>query len=200
MPSRPRWDRDQEYIENRIRWATRSLVGKYGFTDSDSEDLKQDFLLDLLQRLKRFNPQRAQRRTFISRIVTNRLARLIQDQKAQKRDYTKVEFSLDEVITREDGEVSRLQDQEHADFRLGVYGRFVLEVPDHEARIHFSTIMESLPQAEHEVCQRLIRGDRIVEIARDLSLHRSTIHCRMQEIRRRIVAANLGPKTRSDTF
>ena len=58
-----------EYAVQIIKFKAKQLVGRVGLTDSDREDLEQEMILDLLQRLPKYNPDRAQRNTFIARVV-----------------------------------------------------------------------------------------------------------------------------------
>ena len=44
-------------------------------------------VLDLLRRLPKFNPERAQRKTFIARVVNHKVATIIEARKAGMRDY-----------------------------------------------------------------------------------------------------------------
>ena len=51
-----------EYAVRIIKYKARQLVGRVGFTESDREDLEQEMILDLLQRLPKYDPARAQPR------------------------------------------------------------------------------------------------------------------------------------------
>ena len=46
-----------EYARSVIRNKARQLIGKYGFTPDDYEDLEQEMILDLLVRLPKFDPE-----------------------------------------------------------------------------------------------------------------------------------------------
>ncbi len=52
-----------------VRRRARYLVGKAGFTEDDREDLEQEMIIDLLRRLPQFNSSRAQRKTFIAKVI-----------------------------------------------------------------------------------------------------------------------------------
>ena len=75
----------------RDNWSDRS-----GFTESDRDDLEQEMMLDLLQRLPKYNPDRAQRNTFIARVVEHKIATLIEARKAGLRDYRLCRCSLND--------------------------------------------------------------------------------------------------------
>ena len=114
------------YAAGLIRFKARQLVGKAGFTASDREDIEQELILDLLRRLPKYNPKRAQRNTFIARVVEHRLASLIEAQKAGIRDYRRCRCSLNECLEDADGRsVERVDtfDQEDYLLRTGAQSR-----------------------------------------------------------------------------
>ena len=60
------------YALKHIRFKARQLAGQAGFGAGERKDLEQELFLDLLQRLPQYDPDRARRTTFISRVVANR--------------------------------------------------------------------------------------------------------------------------------
>jgi len=98
-----RYDRIEQEAVLLVRSKARQLVGRYGFTASDREDIEQELMLDLLQRLPRFDPSRAKRKTFINRVVDNAVASLVKRQKAEKRDYRRNGGSLSKDVEAPDG-------------------------------------------------------------------------------------------------
>lgn len=52
------------------------MVGNYGFTRDDWEDLRQELLLDYVKRLPRFSPDRGDHRGFVLGVLQNRAAKL----------------------------------------------------------------------------------------------------------------------------
>ena len=102
-----------------IRFKARQLVGKAGFTASDREDIEQELILDLLRRLPKYDPKRAQRNTFIARVVEHRVATLIAAQKAGIRDYWRCRCSLNDRFEDEDGRsVERAETFDQEDYLL----------------------------------------------------------------------------------
>ena len=91
-----RYEGIDEYAVRIIKYKARQLVGRVGFTESDREDLEQEMMLDLLQRLPKYNPDRAQRNTFIARVVEHKIATIIEARKAGLRDYRLCRCSLDD--------------------------------------------------------------------------------------------------------
>ena len=99
MGSDNQYDGIDPYAAGLIRFKARQLVGQAGFTASDREDIEQELILDLLRRLPKYNPKRAQLNTFIARVVEHRVATLIEAQKAGIRDYRRCRCSLNDVET-----------------------------------------------------------------------------------------------------
>jgi DNA-directed RNA polymerase specialized sigma24 family protein len=91
-----RYEGIDEYAVRIIKYKARQLVGRVGFTESDREDLEQEMLMDLLQRLPKYNPDRAQRNTFIARVVEHKIATIIEARKAGLRDYRLCRCSLND--------------------------------------------------------------------------------------------------------
>ncbi len=69
------------HIQHRVK----RLIGRFGFTASDREDLAQDLATDLLRRRKDFDPTQAGYRTFVVRVVDHRIATLIAERLAAWR-------------------------------------------------------------------------------------------------------------------
>jgi len=170
------------------------LLGKFGFTQSDIKDLEQEFRIDLIVRLKSFNPERAHRRTFISRIISNKAATLIESQKAQKRNFTRSGFSLNEEVPGSDGDVcSRLEQMEAADYKHRVFDRFICQSPRYELLIDLTAALPNLPSELRLICDLLSQGEKIVDVAARLRCSRATIYSRIEDIRQRFIREGLSP-------
>jgi RNA polymerase sigma-70 factor (ECF subfamily) len=86
------------YARDVIRHKARQLIGKYGFTRDDYDDLQQEMMLDLLRRLGKYDPSRAGLSTFVARIVDRKVSTLIRHQRQEKRDYRRQVCSLDAQV------------------------------------------------------------------------------------------------------
>ena len=102
MGSENRFEGIDEYAAKLIRYKARQLARRADFSESDQEDLEQEMVLDLLRRLPRYDPRRAQRNTLIARVVEHKIATLIDYRRAAKRDSWREGPSLNRDIT--DGE------------------------------------------------------------------------------------------------
>ena len=164
-----------EYARNTIRHKARQLIGKYGLTPDDDEDLQQEMALDLLVRLPKFDPGRACLSTFIARIVERKISTIIRHRTRAKRDYRCRVYSLDERIENAD-DCSTLHDvisQGDCDLRVGRYGRPEIERID--LRIDVSLVLAKLPPELRALARRLYTQS-ITEVARELRVSRSTLY------------------------
>jgi RNA polymerase sigma-70 factor (ECF subfamily) len=152
-----------EYANNFIRHKARQLIGKYGFTRDDYEDLKQELALDLLMRLSKFDPSKASLNTFVARIVDRKIANIIRDRRREKRDWRCEVVSLDEETI----------DQDECDRRFGRYDR--PEAERRDMRLDVSLAVSALPSDLGSLAERLVR-QTIAEAARDLGVPRGTLY------------------------
>ena len=171
------------YAAGLIRFKARQLVGQAGFTASDREDIEQELILDLLRRLPKYNPKRAQLNTFIARVVEHRLASLIEAQKAGIRDYRRCRCSLNECFEDADGRsVERVDtfDQEDYLLRTGAQSRPSEEL--NRLAIDVAAVLETLPPELRELCRRL-KAETVTEISRDTGVPRGTIYESIKKLR-----------------
>jgi RNA polymerase sigma factor (sigma-70 family) len=68
-----------------IRVKVAGLIGRYGLTDQDYEDLHQEVALYVLTQLPRFDPQRSSLATFVSRCCDRAITRILRARRAPKR-------------------------------------------------------------------------------------------------------------------
>ncbi len=172
-----------EYAVRLIKYKARQLVGRVGFTESDREDLEQEMLLDLLRRLPKFNPKRAQRNTFIARVVEHKIATIIESQKAGMRDYRRCRCSLnDRFDDEEGGSVERMETIDQEDYlrRTGKLARPAWELRD--LSLDVQKTIEKLPPELRELCKRL-DTDTVTEISRDTGTPRGTIYESIKKLR-----------------
>ena len=180
-----------EYAVQIIKFKAKQLVGRVGLTDSDREDLEQEMILDLLQRLPKYNPDRAQRNTFIARVVEHKIATIIEARKAGLRDYRLCNCSLNERLEDEEGgSVERMETIDQEDYlRLtGGLSRSTAELRD--LSIDVRQAIEKLPPELRELCRRL-GVDTITELSRDTGVPRGTIYESLKKLRANLEAAGL---------
>jgi RNA polymerase sigma-70 factor (ECF subfamily) len=179
MNLRNRYDGVDQNAVLLIRSKAKQLVGRYGFTASDREDIEQELMLDLFRRLPRFDPKRAKRKTFINRVVEHAVARLVERQKAEMRDYRRNGGSLSvEVDTPEGDRVERADLIEAEAYRPGRSDEEVCLL-----ELDIQAIVADLPGDLHVLAVRL-RTQTVAELARELGIPRTVLYDRITKLRR----------------
>src|SRR5690606_12898309 len=115
-----------------------------------------EMLLDLLHRLPKYNPDRAQRNTFIARVVEHKVATIIEARKAGLRDYRLCRCSLNDQREDKDGKrLERMESIDQEDY-LNRTGRLSRSVADRgRLCIDVHKIMDRLPSELRDLCIRL---------------------------------------------
>jgi RNA polymerase sigma-70 factor, ECF subfamily len=172
-----------EYAAQLIGYKARMLIGHYGFTESDREDLEQELKLDLLKRLSKYDPDRAQLHTFISRLIDHEIASIIEAREAGMRDYRLCTCSLNDTVEDKEGSMIERQetiDQEDCLFLTGRISRSQDEL--HDLSLDIERVMKRLPPELSELCQRLKIQTKI-EISRDTGTPRGKINDNIRKLR-----------------
>jgi RNA polymerase sigma-70 factor (ECF subfamily) len=202
MGSQNRYEGLDEYSVRLIRRKAQQLVGRAGFVEADRHDLEQEFAVDLLRRMPRFDPNRAKRETFISRILEHRVATLVESQKAGVRDYRCNAGSLDEAAQGDGGDASDsppvLDDPEYRRETAAASRRS----EDLRAlRVDLHRALANLPVELRSLCARL-GNSTVSEVAREQGVSRSSVYEAIGRIRARLeragLAAYLEREERSD--
>ncbi len=164
------------YAKEVIRHKTWQLIGKYGFTLSDFDDLQQDMMLDLLRRLGQYDPEKAALTTFVARIVDRKISNLIRHQRQEKRDYRRRVSPLDAPIEDRDGQQHHLEEVLSQDAYDSEVGRHVRpEAERLDLRLDLTLVLDELPDDLRDLAIRL-QARTVAEIARELGVSRSTLY------------------------
>lgn len=187
-----RYDGVDEYAIKFITFKANQLVGTAGFTKSDVPDLEQELMFDLHRRLPRFDRSKAKKTTFIARVVEHRIATILEERKAGKRDYRRVGHSLNERIDYGEGdwsiEKSANVDQEDYWRQRGCSSRSLIEIGD--LGVDLAVLLENLPEDLRDLCLRLTR-QTITEVSKETGVPRSTIYDALKRIRNLFESAGL---------
>lgn len=181
-------DDDVRYL---IEVMTRHLVGRYGLSYDDVEDIRQDLLLDLLKRLPHYNSQLSQRKTFIHRLIEHELADLLSARQAGCRDHRLRTDSLDDPVCEEDGIMLLLMDTLDERHVLRMQGR-TRRSPEEvtELRVDLERLLATLTPEQRQICAQLI-DHTVTEVARMLAVPRTSIQDIVQKLRVLFNAAGL---------
>ncbi len=153
------------------------LVGKAGFTADDFEDIRQDMLLDLLERLAKYDPSKSDFKLFVTCVIDRKGQNLIRYRESEMRDYRREDCSLNEEVMVADSEepVQRLAtiDQDDQDIRTGKYGRPAEERT--QLRLDIEAVLASLPRELRKAAE-LLQTQTITQVARELAVPRTTLY------------------------
>jgi DNA-directed RNA polymerase specialized sigma24 family protein len=81
-----------EALQTQVWRRAARLAGSTGFSQSDTPDFSQELTLDVWQRLHKFDPQRASRKTFVNRVLDHgvaSLARVVQSKRRRRKACTR---------------------------------------------------------------------------------------------------------------
>jgi RNA polymerase sigma factor (sigma-70 family) len=179
-----------DYAIRLIRRKAQQLVGNYGFVKDDRPDIEQDLTVDLLTRLHKFDPSRATLHTFMSRVIDNRIASMIEERKAALRDYRRGGLSLNDPLADDEGHEEERGDYVDAGTSQRMLGSSSMPIDDLVAqRIDLARALQKLSPVQRALCARIATGEQITDIAREMKVSRDTVYARMQEIKATLKAA-----------
>jgi len=196
MPSDACTQDSGTHAENLIRHKARQLVGTYGFTEADREDLEQELRIDLLRRLGKYDPTKAKLSTFTARIVEHRIATIIEARKAAKRDYRGCTCSLNDPFAFDDGDEGELGDTIACETYFQRLSPDSLpDVTQRDMAIDVADVLAGLTSEQQRLCA-MLREHTVLEISELCGIPRATLYDRIKEIRLVFEVAALGDYVR----
>jgi len=171
-----RSDGIDEYAVWLIKHKAQRLIGRVGLTESDREDVEQELVLDLLNRLPDYDATRGLRSAFIGQVINHKVAQLIRDRRRKKRDCRCRACSLDDPLEQEDGSTIPREEtvsQDDYDLRLGKYSRPAIERTD--LGIDVSRALSRIPANLRDLAVLLMLQTKR-DAARGVGVHRSTLY------------------------
>ena len=163
-----------DYALELVHHKAWQLVGKAGYTQDDVDDIKQDLIVDLLERLPQFDPAKATHNTFVARLVERKISNLLRDRQAEMRDHRREVCSLNEEIdTGEDEPVQRLTtiSQDDQDIRTGKYARPAEERA--HLQLDMDSVLDGLTPELRQVAE-MLQTKSVSQVARELGIPRRT--------------------------
>lgn len=164
-----------DFALDMINIKATQLVGKAGFTLDDIEDIKQAMTLDLLKRLKKYDPAKSNFKLFVTCVIDRRGQNLIRHRESEMRDHRREDCSLNESVLTADNEepVERLTtvDQDDQDIRTGKYHRPAEERM--QMQLDVETVLAGLPADLRRVAL-MLQTKPVAEVARELGIPRRT--------------------------
>jgi len=169
----------------------RTLVGKYGFTTSDLEDLRQDLFVDLVRAWPRFSARRGTPSSFVNLLVDRRIASTVRKLRAEKRGGGRFVDSLDRQIEDAQGNVSCLVEglSEEASKRdPGDSRRDQLDLRN--LQVDVRATLSRLPRDQKDIAKHLMNHSRR-QIAKKLGIPRRHVDQVVAQIRARFEDSEL---------
>lgn len=172
-----------DYDRELIRCKARQIVGKVGFSRDDIKDIESELTTDLLSRLPKFDPEKAQRGTFADRVVTRKISNLIRYRTQEMRDHRRDACSLNEMIEDAEGNVierAQTMCRDTAHIRLGRRDR--TRCQEASLRFDLSVVLSGLPADLRRVAEEL-KSRSVTETAKALGMPRSTLYGAIARLR-----------------
>ncbi|MCE5322411.1 hypothetical protein LLG46_03730 [bacterium] len=183
MGDTPNYVDYDDYAITTIKLKVRQLIKKCGFDTSDRDDLEQEIALHLFEHLQEHNSERGTVKTFIACVVENKARTMIRRNKRVESIAT-FEFSLNEEIPEDDGGgvMQRMEAIDREDYLLaaGLLSRPVLEML--EMRLDIARVVESLPSALQDICERL-KTQTVTQISAATGASRQQVYDAIHKLR-----------------
>jgi RNA polymerase sigma-70 factor (ECF subfamily) len=191
MEDRPQTLEITDSLKQLIHVKARQVVGKTGLTDADRSDVEQELWLDLLRRWPKFQSGRAGISTFVSRVVSHKVAMILRSRRTAKRASSHNGHSLDVPCRDEDGQMvteAMLLDEHVHRRRTGQCAPAVLDTL--ALKVDTAAILSSLDSPERWLCEELMRQS-VLEIARASNISRTKVYQMVYNLRKRLVRSGV---------
>jgi DNA-directed RNA polymerase specialized sigma24 family protein len=168
-------------VQKLIRRKAKDMVGLFGFSKNDREDLEQEFRLEILKQSALYDRTKSSVQTFSDRVIAHRIADLIAERQAQCRDWRRTVSLSDPLPGTEDD----LPLEDCLDAEGSIDARKSACSPQQEASDQRRDIQRFLSRLEprlREFCMRLLR-QTIAEIARETGEPAGTLYDRRRQLR-----------------
>jgi len=185
---------NDQYIRTLILIKARSLMKSPAFRGVERDDVLRDLTLILAKRLDQFDPERAQLRTFVSRVLDSAAITLLRARQREKRSGDHGIASIERLRERQTTDPvtgSAAVEEADAARRLGREVRSPID--DFHLSDSIREIVAALPPDLADLC-RALQADSAVATARGLGISRRQLRNRIAELRVRFAAAGFEPK------
>jgi RNA polymerase sigma-70 factor (ECF subfamily) len=176
------------YAVTSIACRVHRLIGLYGFSPDDREDLEQQLFVEYLERVGRFRAERAGHKTFVSCLVLNRVASLV---RSRRRALARGEVP---PVPLPEDQAERNRDETNVSC-LPLRQVPASSTESLELQIDVERVVRSLPGPLRQLCAHLAEEGPSAT-ARSLGRARSGVYKRINEIRRAFTIAGLSPVAR----
>lgn len=171
-----------QQAESAIAAVVGKLIKTKAVAPADGDDVAQQLRMHVAAKAGMHEPGRSSLRTFIERIVENKVRDLLEHEAAQCRDKEKVTQSLDEPAVAEDGHecsLGDLIDVENAMRRAGM----LPWAADPDMILDVRQIVQSFSEIDRLTCAALSVTKSLRQAAEELGVHVETVRERTAKIR-----------------
>lgn len=181
----PMTPREWAFAGRLINSISCRLIGKAAITIDDLEDLRQEMLCDLCERMSRYRPEMGDIQPFITHVVQNKVATILKERRAKKRGGGIPDLSLDweSEDQEEDDDVADLKERYSVDDYLRLTrgpGRSAEEQLD--LGFDLRRIITRLQPHEQVICLLLIDQD-VSGTSSVIGIPRSTLRDLIKKLR-----------------
>lgn len=166
----------EEYARNIIRYKAHQLSRQPGFSPSDQKDIEQDLLMKVIEALPNYDAKKAALSTFIDRVAENKLKSIWRHRHAQKREPSREECSLNDLVPDPEGRVVA-RHETIADPKGST-------AQDRDLAFELKQIRERMPEDLRDVLDAMIKGDAPAETCSALNMTPSKLKIAMDELNR----------------
>jgi len=177
-----------QYAVTNIECRVRGLIGHYGFTEDDREDLVQQLFLEYLDRIGDFRPCRARKKTFVSCLIRNQVISMVRARRRALAAAATVPLWAVDGIDAGEGERGTDGDDgpssaDRATFR----SRELIDL-----KIDVERVLASLPPHLRDVGMRVV-AEGPQELSLSLGRSRARVHQWLRQIREAFRETGLTP-------
>jgi RNA polymerase sigma factor (sigma-70 family) len=162
----------------------RRFAGRLGFSRDERADIEQELAIAVVLAVPRFDPTRGTIEAFITRVIRNKVRKIMARQKAGCRDYRRLAGSLQDPV-RIDPEGDSVEWGES--FDAGAYLRATQGRPSPEETTDLGLDLDraalTLPKRLRVTLQVLRLDLTDTEAARLLRVSRQTFYARLKQLR-----------------
>jgi len=188
-------EHDAELVRIAMHLAS-SLVGNYGYTADDADDILQILIVAGTVALPRFDPSKSKRSTFIYAALRERVKNLARDAERQKRDRRREAFSLNAEWPGDPSGDIQWSDVVGIDQTFTDQGVPRIDRTDiHGLRMDMEEALADLPPNLRELC-RLHSHLASDDARRAAGMAKSTHHRAIKRIREYLETRGLAPEAR----
>jgi|GEM_PF-3513416 len=174
------------YVMGIIRNKAMKAVGKAGLKRGDLEDIKQELVLFLLERIPMFDSRKAKWNTFVARLLDRKIASMIKSRLVPSRDHRRCDRSLQEPVRIDEESFLLLEETLTEEAGLSRIGRFPR--PREEQRdlmLDLGTVVSNLPSRFRILCE-LLKCGSVSAVSRATGFNRTYLHECILKIRTRL--------------